>query len=98
MSVSDLQKMGLLKPESDWDGKSSGSSVPPVLTLLLAVAGVGGCVLLALGDGHALSWIGLLIFVVAMTCFVWMNIASVNRTQQAGDEAEASVGGESDGS
>ena len=98
MSVSDLQKMGLLKPESDWDGKSSGSSVPPVPTLLLGVAGIGGCVLLALGDGHALSWIGLLVFVLAMTCFVWLNIASVNRTLQASDKEEAPTIGESDGS
>ena len=35
MSVSDLKKLGLLRPESEWSGKSVGRSAYPWRTAVL---------------------------------------------------------------
>jgi amino acid transporter len=78
MSVSDLQKLGLLRPESEWDPKHTRSFVPRLLWMCLVTLGIGGCVMLTLGDGGAVSWIGLLIFLVSLFFFVLLNMRSVN--------------------
>jgi len=90
MSVSDLQKLGLLRKESDWDAKHMRSVVPRPLWISLVFLSISGCVMLSLGDGGVITWIGLLIFSVSMLSFVWMNIASVNRAllQEDGDDSE----------
>ena len=85
MSVSDLQKLGLLRPESDWDPKHTRSYVPLLLWLVMAVLAVGGCVLLVLGNGGVATWIGLGIFSIALVGFVLMNIVSVNRALRDDD-------------
>ena len=88
MSVSDLQKLGLLRPESDWDPKHTRSFVPLFIWLIMAVMAIGGCVMLVLGDGGILTWIGLGVFSIALIGFVLMNIASVNRAiRSEGDES-----------
>ena len=87
MSVSDLQKLGLLRAESDWNPRNMRSYVPRLLWMVLGCMAIGGCVMLALGDGDLISWLGLIIFSVALLGFVWMNIASVNRALKHEDES-----------
>ena len=77
MSVSDLQKLGLPRPESEWGSRSVGQSTYPIRTALLALIGVSGCVAMALGDGSTWTWLGLAGFLVAMTIFVVVNIKAV---------------------
>ena len=79
MSASALQKLGLLREESDWDTRHTRSFVPLLTWVIMAAMAIGGCVMLVLGDGGTVTWIGLGIFSIAMVGFVLMNIASVNR-------------------
>ena len=82
MSVSDLKKLGLLRKESDWDAKHTRSFVPLIMWLVTAVSAIAGCIMLVLGDGGVITWIGLVVFSIAMVGFVLMNIASVDRALQ----------------
>ena len=78
MSVSDLKKLGLLRPESDWDPKHTRSYVPLLIWLVMSTMAIGGCVMLVLGDGGLITWIGLAVFSIALVGFVLMNISSVD--------------------
>ena len=77
MSVSDLQKLGLLRPESEWGAQGVGRSAYPIRTGALALIGVCGCVAMALGGGTLWTWLGLIGFLVALLIFVWVNINAV---------------------
>ena len=79
MSVSDLKKLGLLRRESDWDTTHTRSFVPLITWLVTALSAIAGCVMLVFGNGGVVTWIGLVIFSVAMVVFVFMNISSVDR-------------------
>ena len=92
MSVSDLQKLGLLRPESKWDPKHTRSFVPRLSWMFLVLLSIGGCVMIALGNGGVVTWVGLLIFSVSLVCFVCMNILSVNRALLHEDEGEDESG------
>jgi len=77
MSIRDLRKMGLLKPESEWKERVPRSSVSSCWTVLWTALAIAGCVLMIQGDGGALTWIGLAGFVVALCGFVRLNIVAV---------------------
>ena len=78
MSLSDLKKMQLLRPEEEWSGKPDRSKVNRLLAMLSGAASVGGCLMMAMGDGHALTWYGLLVFAIGMGIFVAVNIRGVD--------------------
>ncbi|MCP4757968.1 MAG: hypothetical protein GY894_05900 [Planctomycetes bacterium] len=78
MSIRDLRKMGLLKPESGWADRLPRSSVRGLLALVWFLLAIGGCVLMVYGDGHYWTWIGLGGFAVALIGFIRQNITSVD--------------------
>ena len=80
MSLSDLEKMKLLRPKDEWTGTSERSKVQPVYALVTSAVGIAGCVLMAVGNGHAMTWIGLLMFTVALVVFTWVNLRGVRKT------------------
>ena len=77
MSLTDLDKMKLLRPKSEWTGKSERSLVNPILAIISATLGIAGCVFMILGDGHFLTWIGLLMFSIFLIGFSWTNLRGV---------------------
>ena len=77
MSVSDLKKLGLLRPESEWSGKGLGRSAYPWRTAFFGLLGLAGCAAMVLGDGGALTWIGLACFMVMLALFVIVNMCAV---------------------
>ena len=77
MSLSDLQKMKLLRPESEWSGEPARSSVHSILAFLTGMIGIAGCALMIVGDGHFLTWIGLLMFSFALGSFTWVNLKGI---------------------
>jgi hypothetical protein len=77
MSVSDLKKLGLLRPESEWTGRCVGRSAYPLRTFTLALFAIGSCAAMAFGTGLAWIWIGLLVFVTSLVLFVMLNIHAV---------------------
>ena len=77
MSLSDLQKMKLLRPESEWSGAPARSEVQSILAFLTGMLGIAGCVLMIVGDGHLLTWIGLAMFAMALGSFTWVNLKGI---------------------
>ncbi|MCH2134201.1 MAG: hypothetical protein MK116_10665 [Phycisphaerales bacterium] len=77
MSLSDLKKMQLLRPEEEWSGSPQRSDVQPLLAMITAAIGILGCILMIVGDGRSLTWIGLLLFSVALGTFTWVNLRGV---------------------
>ena len=77
MSLSDLEKMKLLRPKSEWSGKADKSRVNLILASLTAAIGIAGCVFMIMGNGHFLTWIGLLMFGVSLVGFSWTNLRGV---------------------
>lgn len=86
MSVSDLQKLGLLKPESQWNGKGVGRSAAPLVSLLLGLISVSSCVAMVLGDGSTWTWIGLIAFCGALACFVFVHVREVGSPNEVEEE------------
>jgi tryptophan-rich sensory protein len=80
MSIRDLRKMGLLKPESDWKDRLPRSRVSVVWAVLWTTIAITGCVFMVQGDGGSMTWVGLACFVVALCAFVRLNINSVRGT------------------
>lgn len=80
MSLSDLEKMKLLRPKDEWTGASQRSEVQTVYAAVTSTVGVAGCVLMTVGNGHFLTWIGLLMFTVALVVFTWVNLRGVRKT------------------
>lgn len=77
MSIRDLRKMGLLKPEAQWQDRVPNSATSSWWTILWTAVAIAGCVLMVWGDGGGLTLIGLAGFVVALCGFVRLNIRSV---------------------
>lgn len=79
MSLKDLGKMKLLRPESEWTGRAERSRVNMPLAMLTAAIGIAGCIFMVIGDGHLLTWMGLLMFGIALIGFSWTNLRGVRK-------------------
>ncbi len=79
MSLSDLEKMKLLRPREEWSGRSERSLVQPLAAAGVALLGVMGCILMIVGDGGRMTWVGLLMFTVALGAFTWINLRGICR-------------------
>ena len=79
MSLSDLKKMKLLRPEEEWTGAPQRSTVQVVYAAIAGAVGIAGCVLMTVGNGQVLTWIGLLMFAVALGTFTWVNLRGVQK-------------------
>ena len=100
MSLKDLRKLNLLRPEPEWSGTVPRSNVNVVLAGLTGAAGVAGCVLMAIGDGGMLTWIAAGVFGLALAGFTAVNIRAIRETQASSDaqaSSEASAGAQSSG-
>jgi hypothetical protein len=78
MSIRDLRKLGLLKPESEWTDRLPGSNVIGFLAFFWTILAIGGCVLMVFGDGGGWTWVGLGSFAAALVGFIRQNITSVD--------------------
>ncbi|MCH2135387.1 MAG: hypothetical protein MK101_02265 [Phycisphaerales bacterium] len=77
--MSDLRKLNLLKPEQEWSGEVPGSAVHGPCALLWAGCGLGGCVLMVIGDGAWATWLGVALFGLALIGFTLLNTRAIRR-------------------
>jgi hypothetical protein len=89
MSLTDLRKLDLLKPEAEWTGRVPRSKVRPFAAMVSAAVGIAGCVLMAFGDGALLTWVGLAMFGVSLAVFTMVNVSAIGGNR-AVDRIEAS--------
>lgn len=77
MSLGDLRKMGLLRPEPEWTQRVPRTSVPTIAALGCVIMAGGGCTLMVLGNGGPMTWVGLGVFILGLAVFTWLNLRSV---------------------
>ena len=77
MSLRDLRQLHLLKPESEWTDAVPRSKRNAWGSTVWGLCAIGGCVLMACGDGGASTWWGLAIFGVSLAAFVHANIKTI---------------------
>ena len=79
MSLKDLEKMGLLKPEKEWVQGELTSTLPPTLLAIITVIGILGCITIGFGNGGFWTWIGIIAFLTALVAFVLLTVWSISR-------------------
>lgn len=79
MSLEDLRNMGLLRPETAWDGRHQPTGVVVPLMSAAAVLGAAGCVAIALGNGGLITWLGVGAFLAGLFGFIGVNLRGIGR-------------------
>lgn len=87
MSQDDLREHGVLLPESEWGRHRLETTVPQgPIAAAFAVATAAAATMYA-GGGGAWTWIGVVVFLVALYAIVWICDRAVTR-QRARTRAE----------
>ena len=79
MSLETLNNMGFLRDKDEWGGKVQRSAVSRPVTVVAALLGAGGCVAMAVGNGGALTWLGLLAYFAGLFSFIAASLRGVKR-------------------
>jgi len=82
MSLEDLKEQGILIPEEEWGEHRLKTTVPQFTFAILFLISVSGCVMAYFGDGHTLTWIGLVVFFTAFYVMIWVNDRAVTRQRE----------------
>jgi len=77
MSLTDLRKLDLLRPETEWSGQVPKSAVRTLSAAAAALLGGAGCVAMVIGDGGLWTWLGLTAFGVALAVFTAVNVLAI---------------------
>lgn len=72
MSLDDLRDHGVILPEKEWGSHRLETTVPLLPTLVAFLAAVVGLVLAYAGDGAALTWVGIGLFLAAFFTLTWI--------------------------
>lgn len=79
MSQKDLKEMGILLPEREWGKYGLNTQVNKPALIAIGILGIVSVFLMYLGDGNLMTWIGTLIFIVALYLFTWLSVRSVEK-------------------
>lgn len=72
MTQEDLREHGVLLPEEEWGERSLETTVRRLPTALAFLVAVAALVAAFLGDGGALTWIGVAVFLAAFGALTWI--------------------------
>ena len=82
MSIDDLREQGVLLPEEEW-GQHELETTVHVLPLAAGfTVAVASLVVIYLGDGGTLTWVGSGVFLVALYAVTWMCDRAVLRQRE----------------
>lgn len=79
MSLDELREQGVLLDEDEWGKHKLKTTVPQRTLATLLVAAVGSLVVVYLGDGELLTWIGTAAFLVLLFVITWVVDRSVRK-------------------
>lgn len=78
MSYEDLEEHNIFLPEEHWDELDLSSSVNQPLLLLTVAVGVVACILMVVGAGSTLTWIGAGLFLIFLYSFTIVSNTGIN--------------------
>jgi len=73
VSYEDLEEHNVFLPEEVWGKVDLSASVNQSIVFAVFTLGVGSCVLMYLGHGSALTWIGTGLYVLFMYIFMFVS-------------------------
>lgn len=83
MAYEDLEEHNIFLPEEHWDELDLSSSVNQPLLLFTIIVGIASCVLMVIGAGRTLTWIGAGVFIVFLITFTLIsNTGIVNQNEK----------------
>lgn len=78
MSYEDLKEHNIFLPEEHWEELDLSSSVNQPLFLLVIIIGLVSCILMVIGAGNSLTWIGAGLFFVFLYSFTVVSNAGID--------------------
>ncbi|MDX1622701.1 MAG: hypothetical protein R3199_01815 [Gemmatimonadota bacterium] len=78
MTLEDLQSAGVVLPEEEWGERELTTTVSKPGTIATAAVAVATGLMMYLGGGEALTWIGGGLFLVDLLAFTWLVIRAVD--------------------
>ncbi|MCZ6602171.1 MAG: hypothetical protein O6952_04130 [Planctomycetota bacterium] len=77
MSLEELQQMGILLPKDKWRKRKIKSRVPRVPLAIVGALFPVSALLMYFGDGGAVSWAGVGLFLVLLGAFTALNLKGI---------------------
>lgn len=72
MTIDDLRDQGVLLPEEEWGKHSLKTTVPRLPLAAALLVATLGCLLMFLGNGGLLTWVGVAVFIITLYAVTWM--------------------------
>ena len=82
MSIDDLREQGVLLPEEEWGEHELRTTVHVVPLAAGFMVAVASLVVIYVGDGGMLTWVGSGVFLVALYAVTWMCDRAVLRQRE----------------
>lgn len=86
MSFEDLKDHDIFLPEKHWGKLDLDSSVNQPLLLGILILGVVSSVLMAIGGGNLLTWIGAILFLVFLILFTLISNTGIDNQNDLVDD------------
>lgn len=77
MALEDLERDGMLLPRDEWGTRDLHTRVSRLPVIAIGVVAIGACVLMYVGDGNLLTWIGLGAFLAMLIAFTWISLRGI---------------------
>jgi len=85
MSYDDLKQHNIFLPQKHWDELDLSSSVNQPLLLLTMLIGIAACVLMVIGEGHGLTWMGGGLFIIFLISFTIVSVTGIEKQNDTVD-------------
>lgn len=82
MSYEDLEEHNIFLPEEHWNELDLSSSVNQTVLFITIVTGIASCILMVLGAGGTLTWIGAGIFFAFLISFTLISNTGINNQNE----------------
>ena len=83
MTLEDLEKAGILLPEEEWGQRSLETTVNQPAVIAVGAVAVVAAVLMYVGGGGTLTWVGTVAFLVDLAAFTWVSWRAVEKKRGA---------------
>lgn len=94
MSYEELKEHNIFLPEDEWGGLDLHTAVNLPALVVTFILGAASCVLMVIGGGRPLTWIGAVLFIVFMLCFAIVSNRGIERQNGRVEELHAQHGAE----
>lgn len=78
MSFKQLKEAGLILPEDEWGKLKFQKPHYSFAILVIFILSFASCVVMYIGNGSLITWLGLFAFIISLALFTFFSIKSIN--------------------